>query len=64
MHARPDILYTIVMLAKYNYNPGPEYIKAVRRIFKYVKGSLGRGITYSAKGCQDIEVYSNTDYTS
>ena len=50
------------MLAKYNYNPGLAYIKAVRRIFKYVRGLLNRGITYSANGCEDIQVYSNTDY--
>lgn len=59
MHARPDILYVTVVLAK--YNPEPKQIKAVH-IFKYVKGSLDRGITYSAKGCQVIEIYSDTDY--
>lgn len=62
MHARPDFLYATVMLAKYNHNPGLAHIKAVRRIFKYVRGSLNRGITYSANGCEDIQVYSNTDY--
>ena len=50
------------MLAKYNHNPGPAHIKAVRGIFKYASGSLDRSITYSAEGCQDIQVYSDTDY--
>ena len=49
------------MLAKYNYNPGLNYIAAVRRVFKYVKGILNRGITFLSKGCKDIQVYSNTN---
>ena len=41
---RPDFLYAVTMLAKYNNNPGPLHTKAVRQVFQYITSTLERGI--------------------
>ena len=52
------------MLGRYASNPGPEYIKAIKRVFRYLKGSLDYSITY--RGDQDtspyISGYADADY--
>jgi hypothetical protein len=44
---RPDISYTVSKLARYNSNPGPEHWKAVKHLFRYLKGTLDVKLTYS-----------------
>jgi hypothetical protein len=52
------------MLAKYSSNPGPEHIKAVKRVFRYLKGSLDYNITYNGNttNSQYIKGYTDADY--
>ena len=62
MSTRPDILYVVVLLSKYNQNPGPQHIDAVRRIFKYIVGTLDVGIKYRKDGSSSLLAYSDSDY--
>jgi phosphopantetheinyl transferase (holo-ACP synthase) len=61
---RPDIAYATSMLGRYASNPGPEHIKAVKRVFRYLKGSLNYSITYSGdtKTSLYITGYTDADY--
>jgi len=61
---RPDIAYTVNTLAKYSSNPGPEHIKAVKRIFRYLKGSLDYTITYNGNTTNSLYTkgYTDADY--
>lgn len=59
---RPDFLYAVILLAKYNNNPGDMHIKAVRQIFQYVAGTLERGIAYSKKESSSMTAYSDSDW--
>jgi len=61
---RPDIAYIVNTLAKYSSNPGPEYIKAVKRIFRYLKGLLDYTITYNSNitNNQYTKGYTDADY--
>src|SRR5215472_2982159 len=44
---RPDIAYAIGVLARFNKNPGMAHWKAVKHIFRYLKGTLDLKLTYS-----------------
>lgn len=33
---RPDISYAVQTLSQFNTNPGPEYLTAVKRVFRYL----------------------------
>ena len=44
---RPDISYTVGVLAHISKNPGLQHWKAVEHLFRYLKGTLDYKLTYS-----------------
>ena len=54
---RPDISYAVSQVAKYMSNPGMEHWKAVKRILRYLKGTMDRKIVYNGKSNIDIIGY-------
>lgn len=47
---RPDISYAVQTLSQFSSRPGPAHWTAVKRVFRYLKGTLDYGITYGRKG--------------
>lgn len=47
---RPDIAYSVGVLARYNSNPGIAHWKAVKHVFRYLKGSMDYKLVYSGSG--------------
>jgi hypothetical protein len=43
---RPDIAFTVGVLARFNSNPGPQHWAAVKHLFRYIKGTLDFKLTY------------------
>ena len=47
---RPDISYTVSQLARFNSNPGPQHWQAVKRLFRYIQGTIGgAAVAWSSK---------------
>jgi len=44
---RPDISYAVGVLARFNKNPGLQHWKAVKHLFRYLKGTLDYKLTYA-----------------
>ena len=44
---RPDIAQTVGVLARFNKNPGPGHWKAVKHLFRYLKGTMDLKLTYA-----------------
>ena len=42
----PNIAYAVGVLAKFNSNPGVPHWKAVKHVFRYLKGTLDYRLTY------------------
>jgi hypothetical protein len=42
--SRPDIMFVVCLCARFQANPKESHLKAVKRILKYIKGSLGLGL--------------------
>ena len=62
---RPDIAYTISVLSRFNSNPGPEHWKAVKHLFRYLRGTLDYTLTYSPSESSTEEmfqVFSDVDH--
>lgn len=65
---RPDLSYALSVLNKYCVNPSSDHFNAVKRIFRYIKGTVTLGITLgngralpaSMEGGQDHGVPSDT----
>lgn len=44
---RPDIAYAVGKLSRYTSNPSSHHWQAINRVFKYLKGTMDYGLTYS-----------------
>jgi len=64
---RPDIAYSVNKLAQFTHNPKPKHWTAVKRIFRYLKGTRTHVLTYG--GSDDllspkINIYCDADWAS
>jgi hypothetical protein len=64
LSTRVDIAFAIIKLARYTSNPSNIYFIAIKRVFKYLKGTKDYGITYYKNASRFISGYCNADYTS
>jgi len=44
---RPDIAYSVGVLARFNKNPGMTHWKVVKHLFRYLKGTLDYKLTFA-----------------
>lgn len=58
---RPDISYSISMVSQFLKQPGRAHWAAVKRIYRYLKGTLSYGLQYTASGNQRLELTSYAD---
>nr|GEY75955.1 uncharacterized mitochondrial protein AtMg00810-like [Tanacetum cinerariifolium] len=58
----PDIMFSVYLCARFQEAPKTSYLEAVKRIFRYIKGTTNLGLWYP-KGT-DIEtvVYADSDH--
>lgn len=59
---RPDICYAVGVVSRYMEQPSTVHVKAVKRIFKYIKGSINVGILYKSTDSFDFIGYSDADF--
>lgn len=60
---RPDINYAVNALSRYNEKPDETHWTGVKRIFRYLKGSIDRKITYK-KDSSILEGFCDADWGS
>ncbi|GKE03009.1 putative RNA-directed DNA polymerase [Tanacetum coccineum] len=59
-HTRPDISFAVGVVSRFMEKPIVKHFQAVKRILRYVKGTLGYGLKYS-KGGKNISLTGYTD---
>ncbi|GKG07663.1 hypothetical protein Tco_0330632 [Tanacetum coccineum] len=60
---RRDIAYVVGKLRKYTSIPGTQHLQAIQRVFKYLKGTVNYGLSYSAYPSV-LEGYFDTSWIS
>lgn len=60
--SRPDLMYAISLISRYMENPSQTHMGAVKRILRYVKGTINLGVHYKKNGGNVLEAYSDSDY--
>ena len=58
---RPDICYAVGLVSRYQSNPGPAHWSAVKRIFRYLRGTADLALSYHA-GDLRLKGYSDADW--
>ncbi|GKA33108.1 retrovirus-related pol polyprotein from transposon TNT 1-94 [Tanacetum coccineum] len=56
--SRPDIVFAECMCAWYHENPTEKHLHAVKRIFRYLKGTINMGLWYSTT--PDVKILDAT----
>ena len=60
---RPDIAYAVGTLARYNSNPSPIHWKAVKHLFRYLKGTMDYELVYQPSDEKELFVtYSDANH--
>ncbi|GJQ96108.1 retrovirus-related pol polyprotein from transposon TNT 1-94 [Tanacetum coccineum] len=60
--SRPDIQFSTCLCARYQANPKESYLIAVKRIFRYLKGTPSLGLWYPKCSDFDLKGYSDSHY--
>ena len=61
---RPDISFSVGVISKFNSCPNESHLTAVKRIMRYLKGTLNLGLVYSMSDEPYCMGYSDADWTS
>ncbi|KAG7564434.1 Ribonuclease H-like superfamily [Arabidopsis suecica] len=60
--SRPDLCLSVGVCARYQAKPKQSHLEAVKRILKYVRGTVELGIWYSRNSNQNLVGYCDADY--
>nr|GEX40923.1 hypothetical protein [Tanacetum cinerariifolium] len=60
--SRPDIMFSTCMCARYQANPNEHHVSAVKRIFRYLKGTINLGLWYLKDSGFDLTAYLDADH--
>ncbi|MCI34535.1 copia-type polyprotein, partial [Trifolium medium] len=61
---RPDLAYSVCLVARYMERPTNKHVAAIKRILRYLKGTLTYGILYKQSSEKGFELvgWSDSDY--
>jgi hypothetical protein len=58
----PDIMYVVGIVGRYQATPKQSHFLVVKRIFRYLKGTMDYGLWYPRTHFFQLSVYSNVDW--
>ena len=61
-HSRPDIAFAVHQCARYTFQPRLKHEIALKRIGRYLKGTVDKGIIMSPSDDMGIECYPDADF--
>ena len=65
MISRPDLAVAVGVLSKFMSNNGLEHWKGVKRVFRYIQGTLDYGLVYTSDGSDPVlSGYCDADWGS
>ncbi|GJU96324.1 retrovirus-related pol polyprotein from transposon TNT 1-94 [Tanacetum coccineum] len=60
--SRLDLIYAVCLCARYQAKPTEKHLNAVKRIFRYLKGTINMGIWNSRDTGMSLTAYSDADH--
>lgn len=59
---RPDIAFAVGQLSKHNADPQKSYLRAVKRVLRYLKSTMNLRLVYGQTIARDPPSYNFSDY--
>ena len=60
--SRPDLIYAVCMCARYQAQPTEKHLHAVKRIFRYLRGTVNRGLWYPKDSSIALTAFAYADH--
>ncbi|GJS29737.1 retrovirus-related pol polyprotein from transposon TNT 1-94 [Tanacetum coccineum] len=60
--SRPDIMFSVCLCARFQEDPKTSHLEAVKRIFRYIKGTTHLGLWYPKGSGIETIVYADSDH--
>ncbi|GKB39116.1 putative ribonuclease H-like domain-containing protein, partial [Tanacetum coccineum] len=60
--SRPDLVFAVCMCARYQAKPTKKYLEAIKRIFRYLKGTINMGLWYPKDNAMSLTAYADADH--
>ncbi|GJX50381.1 hypothetical protein Tco_0277226 [Tanacetum coccineum] len=60
--SRPDLQFAICMCARYQVRPTEKHLHAVKRIFRYLRGTVNRGLWYPKDSSIALTSFADADH--
>ncbi|GJX62912.1 retrovirus-related pol polyprotein from transposon TNT 1-94 [Tanacetum coccineum] len=60
--SRPDLVFAVCMCARYQAKPTEKHLHAVKRIFRYLRGTINMGMWYSKDSCIALTAFADADH--
>ncbi|GKA38183.1 retrovirus-related pol polyprotein from transposon TNT 1-94, partial [Tanacetum coccineum] len=60
--SRPDIVFVVYMCARYQAKPTEKHLHAIKRIFRYLKGTIHMGLWYPKDSGFALRAFADADY--
>ncbi|GJT41282.1 retrovirus-related pol polyprotein from transposon TNT 1-94 [Tanacetum coccineum] len=60
--SRPDIVFAVCMCARYQAKPTDKHLHAIKRIFRYLKGTIHMGLWYPKDSDFALKAFADADY--
>ena len=60
--SRPDIMFGTILCARFQANPEESHLMAVKRIFRYLKGTQNLALWYPRDSAFELFGYTDSDY--
>nr|GFB28188.1 uncharacterized mitochondrial protein AtMg00810-like [Tanacetum cinerariifolium] len=60
--SRPDFVFAVCMCARYQAKPTENHLHAVKRIFRYLRGTINIGLWYSKDSCISLTAFTDADH--
>ncbi|GJY79883.1 hypothetical protein Tco_0492634 [Tanacetum coccineum] len=62
MASRTDMMFSVCLCARFQEDPKTSHLEAVKRIFRYIKGTMHLGLWYPKGSDIEIIVYADSDH--
>ncbi|GJX75189.1 retrovirus-related pol polyprotein from transposon TNT 1-94 [Tanacetum coccineum] len=60
--SRPDLVFAVCMCARYQASPTKKHLEALKRVFRYLRGTINWGLWYPKDTAMALTAYADADH--